>query len=72
MFVAHLRVTSAFLAITAAPDHSFVTIPTGAMIESPDEFAEPGFVHVLFDGKELLAFTRDIRERTTQPQTPAA
>ena len=61
---AHLRVKSEFRTVTSTPDHRFFTLPTGATIECSDNLAEPEYVHVMFDGTDLLAFTRDIRERT--------
>ena len=62
--VAHLRVKSEILAVTATANHKFVTIPAGAMIEISDGLVEPGFIQLRFEGNDLLAFTRDIRERT--------
>lgn len=62
--VAHLRAKSAILAVTATDRHKFVTIPAGAMIETSDDLVEPGFIRLTFEGNHLLAFTRDIRERT--------
>ncbi|HUJ51813.1 MAG TPA: hypothetical protein VLW25_16505 [Bryobacteraceae bacterium] len=62
--VAHLRVKSEILAVTATADHKFVTIPSGATIETSDDLVEPGFIRLTFEGNHLLAFTRDIRERT--------
>jgi len=41
----------------------FVTIPAGAMIETSDDLTERGLHHVVFDGKDTLPITRDIRER---------
>ena len=68
----HLRVTSEILAVASRPtNHSFVTIPTGSMIETSDDLAEPGLRWVTFEGKDLLAFTRDIRERTEKVKTAA-
>lgn len=46
-----------------------VTIPAGAMIETSDDLTETGLHRVAFDGKDLLAFTRDIRERTQELNT---
>jgi hypothetical protein len=60
-----LHVISPILAITEQHTrHLFVTIPPGAVIETQSDFAEPGLRSVLFGGQDLLAFTRDIRERT--------
>lgn len=66
--VIHLRVTSPILAVATARQHpEFVTIPTGAAIETLDDLREPGLHHVTFEERNLLAFTRDLRERTEQP-----
>lgn len=62
----HLRVKSPFLAIATPPRHEFVTIPAGAIIETLDDLAEPGLHPMKFGGVALLAFTRDIKERTEQ------
>jgi hypothetical protein len=59
-----LRVTSSFLAVPLTYHRGFITIPAGATIETSDDLVRPGLVEVSFDGKNLLAFTRDIRERT--------
>ncbi len=60
----HLQVTSSILAVAAGADHDFVTIPAGAVIVTSDEIVEPGLHRVTFDGRALLAFARDIQERT--------
>ena len=63
--VVRLQVMSEILAVAAQRDeHCFVTIPAGSAIETSDDLAEPGSRHATFDSKDLLAFTRDIRERT--------
>jgi hypothetical protein len=60
-----LHVISEILAVPMQTEmHSFITIPAGSVIETSDEFVEPGFRGVRFNGRNLLAFTRDIRERT--------
>ena len=62
-----LHVTSEILAVAAqAADHCFVTIPAGSMIDTSGDLAQPGLHHVFFRGQDLLAFTRDIRERTNR------
>jgi len=69
----HLSVTSEILAVATQPaNHSFVTIPAGAMIDTSDDVAEPGMRRVTFNGKDLLAFTIDIRERTEKVKTATA
>jgi len=62
----HLNVTSSILAVAATAEHKFVTIPAGATIQTFDDLLEPGLHRVMFDGRKLLAFTRDIQERTAQ------
>jgi hypothetical protein len=65
-----LHVTSEILAVAAqAADHCFVTIPAGSMIDTSGDLAEPGFHHVFFHGQDLLAFARDLRERTQRFNT---
>ena len=65
--VVHLRVNSEILALAAQPaEHGFVTIPAGSMIDTSGDLAQPGLHHVFFRGQDLLAFTRDIRERTNR------
>jgi hypothetical protein len=65
-----LVLTLPILAVTEhSSDHRFVEIPTGSLIETPDDLAEPGLRPVRFDGVELLAFARDIRERTREPNS---
>ena len=61
-----LHVRSPILAVTSEHTrHRFVDIPAGSMIELAFvDVSEPGLRAVIFDGQELLAFTRDIRERT--------
>lgn len=62
-----LHVISEILAVPMQVEkHSFITIPAGSVIETSDDLVEPGFRPVMFDGRDLLAFTRDIRERTEQ------
>lgn len=58
-----LRVTVELLAVTAV-NPRFVTLSEGSVIETSDDLADPGFHHVNFRGNDLLAFTRDIQERT--------
>jgi hypothetical protein len=58
-----LRVQSEILAVTAT-EQRFVTIPAGAVIETSGDLVEPGLHHITYDGQDLLAFARDIRERT--------
>jgi hypothetical protein len=63
--VVHRRVTDSILAVASTPRNpDFITIPAGSVIETADDFSKPGLHRVTFDGKDLLAFTRDILERT--------
>jgi hypothetical protein len=66
----HLQVISTLLAVDATAD--FVTIPASSVIETTDDLSEPGFHRVRFDGQELLAFSRDIQERTEQVSSTEA
>lgn len=58
-----LRVQSEILAVTATSQR-FVTIPAGVVIQTSGDLTEPGLHHITYQGQDLLAFTRDIRERT--------
>ncbi len=65
-----LHVTSEILAVAAQADHHcFVTIPAGSAIMTSDDLGEPGLHHVTFDQRDLLAFARDLRERTQRFNT---
>ena len=44
--------------------HDFVTIPEGSVIETSRDLNEPGLHPLTFENRSLLAFTRDIKERT--------
>jgi hypothetical protein len=61
----HLQVTSPFLAVDARRS-KFVVIPAGSIVNTSNDFPGPGFHPVKYDGQDLLAFTRDLRERTEQ------
>jgi hypothetical protein len=71
MSMAQHRVKSAFMGVTT-PDHGFETIPSGAIIEIFEELNKPGLVPLVLDGKELLAFRRDIVERTERIEATRA
>jgi hypothetical protein len=58
------RVVSAFAVVDNHQPRRFVTIPVGSIIETSDDLHQPGFVQIKVDGKTLLAFKRDIEERT--------
>jgi len=62
--VVRLRVTEPFLTVTPTTNSSFVTLPQGTVIETSDDLARPGLHPIKLDDQDLLAFTRDIRERT--------
>jgi hypothetical protein len=67
------RVTDAILAVSPVPASShFETIPAGAEIETTDDMNTLGLHPVTYDGRELLVFTRDIRERTVRSSSAEA
>ena len=68
---AHLQVVSPILAVDARSS-GFVTLPAGAVIETSDDLAEPGLHEVRCYDKTLLAFTRDIHERTKELSSTVA
>ena len=71
--VVRLRVTDTILAVSPVPAGSgFVTIPAGAVIETTDNIINLGLHAVTYEGRELLVFTRDIRERTVRSSTAEA
>jgi hypothetical protein len=57
----YLQVMSPLLALAGT---DYVTIPETAVIETTDNLSEPGFRQVQYEGESLLAFTRDVQERT--------
>ena len=62
-----LCVTDTIVAVSTVPTSSdFVTIPTGAVIETKDNMSTLGLHPVTYDGRELLVFMRDILERTVR------
>jgi hypothetical protein len=64
----HLLVMSPLLTVDAKRS-KFVVIPAGSIVNTSDDFPGPGFHPVVYDGQNLLAFTRDLRERT-EPCSP--
>jgi hypothetical protein len=68
---AHLRVLSPILTADARSS-GFVTLPAGAVIETTDDLGEPGLHEVRCYDKNLLAFTRDIHERTKELSSTVA
>jgi hypothetical protein len=68
-----LHVISEILAMpTQTEKHAFITIPAGSAIETSEDLAEPGLRPVMFEGRQLLAFTRDIREHTQRVEAAMA
>jgi len=55
-----------------ARNSGFVTLPAGAFIETTDDLVEPGLHEVRCYDKTLLAFTRDIHERTKELSSTVA
>jgi hypothetical protein len=65
--VVRLRVTATILAVSPMPASSdLVMIPVGAVLATTDNINNPGLHAVTCNGRELLVFTRDIRERTVR------
>jgi hypothetical protein len=63
--VARFRVISPFLAVClAVHKERFVTVPVGAIVETPADLQEPGLVTVTLNGDTLLTFIRDIVQHT--------
>lgn len=59
------RVVSPILAVTAvAQRHRFVTISSGAIIETSVEGSRPGLRPIRLEGQELFAFNGDIEDRS--------
>lgn len=57
------RITSPILALT--PENSrFVTLDRGTVVELVGNTADPGLRPVVSDGQRLLAFNRDLEERS--------
>jgi hypothetical protein len=63
--VASFRVVSPFMAVQlSAQRERFVTVPVGAIVETSADLRDPGLVTITVNGGTLLAFHRDISERT--------
>jgi hypothetical protein len=63
--VARFRVLSSFLVVQmSAQKERYITIPAGAIIETCSDMQEPGLVTITLNGAPLLAFHRDIVERS--------
>ena len=63
--ITRYRVHSPFVAVRPSPQKDrFVTIPVGSVIETSEDLREPGLGTMTVNGTNLLAFHRDIIERT--------
>ena len=63
--VARFRVVSPFLAVRLVMQKErFVTVPVGAIVETSADTQDPGLIPVSLNGENLLAFRRDIIERS--------
>lgn len=58
------RVRSPFLAVEADETNQFCTIETDSIISSKEEPSGPGLMKISVGDRSLLAFARDIVERT--------
>ena len=68
--IINLQVMSPIVSVEAKGS-KFIVIPVGSIVNTSDDFPEPGFHPVMYNGQDLLAFTRDIRERTEQLSSAA-
>jgi hypothetical protein len=66
MYHLYFRTVSPFLALTESSKPTYLTIPAGTVIETDDELPWRGLVKIKLPGRSLLAFSRDIQERTEQ------
>ena len=63
--VARFRVVSSFLAVQLSAERErFTTVPVGAIIETTEDLQGAGMVTITMNGARLLAFHRDIMERS--------
>ncbi len=51
-----------FVVLREAPNHAFLTVPAGSIIEADHEPVGFGLLSVKLGGQELWAFTRDLHE----------
>ena len=56
-----------FVVLREAPNHAFLTVPAGSIIESEHEPFLFGLLSIKFGGQQFWAFTRDLRECCTIP-----
>jgi len=59
----YFRVVSPFVG-TAVESKAFIAIPIGSIIEIRYAIGDPGLVEIRVNDERLLAFRRDIQERT--------
>jgi len=55
-------VISSFVVLREVPEHAFLTVPVGSIIESDHEPFLFGLLIVKLGGQEFWAFTRDLQE----------
>jgi hypothetical protein len=58
-------VVSSFVVLREVPEHAFLTVPVGSIIESDHEPFLFGLLSVKLGGQEFWAFTRDLQESCT-------
>jgi hypothetical protein len=63
----HFYVVHPFVVLRDAPNHSFLTVPAGSIIESDHEPFLFGLLSVKLGGQEMWAFSRDLQECCTIP-----
>jgi hypothetical protein len=56
-----------FVVLREAPNHAFLTVPAGSIIEADHEPIGFGILAVRLGGQELWAFYRDLQECCTIP-----
>ncbi len=60
-------VVSPFVVLREAPNHAFLTVPAGSIIEADHDPVGFGILAVRLGGQELWAFYRDLQECCTVP-----
>jgi hypothetical protein len=58
-------VISSFVVLREVPEHAFLTVPVGSIIESDHEPFLFGLLSVKLGGQEFWAFTRDLQDCCT-------
>jgi len=66
MYRLYFRTLSPFLALTESLKPTYFTIPTGTIIETDEELPRRGLIKIKLRDRCLLAFSRDMQERTEQ------